>query len=126
MTASKITKTYGSAVAVAHPLAPTITHRFPTMAPLAGANAEALPMPRARASCATMPDQALNVQTQQVLVDRPVACVRAADIPTPPAALPARPADARAALDLAIAKVLAWQGYGEKADPLLRNCAVVP
>ena len=65
----------------------------------------------------------LNVQTQTVYVDRPVPCVQAADVPAPPAALPPRPADARAALDIALAKVIEWTGYGEKADPLLRSCA---
>ena len=65
----------------------------------------------------------LNVQTQTVYIDRPVLCVKAADVPPPPAALPPRPADARAALDLALAKVIEWSGYGEKADPLLRACS---
>lgn len=57
------------------------------------------------------------------MVDRPVACVKAADVPAQPAALPPRPADARQALDLALGKLIEWAGYGEKADALLKGCA---
>lgn len=65
---------------------------------------------------------AVEVRTVRVEVPVPVPCVVAADIPERPGPLPPRPADARQALDLAVAKVLEWVGYGEKADAVLRGC----
>lgn len=71
-------------------------------------------------ACASKP--AIEVRTVRVEVPVPVACVAAADVPVRPAPLPPRPEDARQALDLAVAWVLKWQGYGEKADAVLRGC----
>jgi len=62
------------------------------------------------------------VRTVRVEVPVPVACVAAADVPERPGPLPPRPEDARQALDLAVAKVLEWVGYGEKADAVLAAC----
>ncbi len=72
-------------------------------------------------ACASKP--AIEVRTVRVEVPVPVACVAAADVPERPGPLPPRPEDARQALDLAVAKVLEWIGYGEKADAVLRGCA---
>lgn len=72
-------------------------------------------------ACASKP--AIEVRTVRVEVPVPIPCVVAADIPERPGPLPPRPADARQALDLAVAKVLEWVGYGEKADAVLRGCA---
>lgn len=71
-------------------------------------------------ACASKP--AIEVRTVRVEVPVPVACVAAADVPVRPGPLPPRPEDARQALDLAVAKVLEWVGYGEKADAVLRGC----
>lgn len=72
-------------------------------------------------ACASKP--AIEVRTVRVEVPVPVACIAAADVPVRPGPLPPRPEDARQALDLAVAKVLEWVGYGEKADAVLRVCA---
>jgi hypothetical protein len=93
----------------------------------------------ALASCATGPKRpSLNVEHQIVYVDRPVAAVKAADVPVPPcksAATPKetlakclgpRPADARQALDQALALLLATIGYIDIADPLLQSAAKQP
>lgn len=77
----------------------------------------------ALAACATTGHPSLNVQTQTVYLDRPVPCVKASDVPARPQTLPPRPSDARAALDMALAFVIAWQRYGDKVDPLLKACA---
>lgn len=74
------------------------------------------------AGCATTAP-AVRVETIEVPVIRVEKCVAASDVPTRPSALPPRPNDIRAALDLAVAKVLEWTSYGEKADPVLRGCA---
>ncbi len=91
----------------------------------------------ALAACAT-PKASLNVEHQIVYVDRPVAAVKASDVPAPPcksagtpretlaSCLGARPADARSALDQAIAKILELIGYVDVADPLLRSAAKQP
>ena len=71
-------------------------------------------------ACASKP--AIEVRTVRVEVPVPVACIAVADVPERPGPLPPRPEDARQALDLAVAKVLEWQGYGEKADAVLRGC----
>jgi hypothetical protein len=80
----------------------------------------------------------LNVRHEIVYVDRPVAAVKAADIPVPPcrsrdtpqatlaACLGTRPADARQALDLATARLLELIGYADIADPLLHSAAAPP
>lgn len=72
-------------------------------------------------ACASKP--AIEVRTVRVEVPVPVACVAAADVPERPGPLPPRPEDARQALDLAVAKVLEWVGYGERADAVLAGCA---
>src|SRR5690348_11015808 len=68
------------------------------------------------------------VKTETVEVKVPVAThpVAAADLPTLPAPLPKRPADARAALDVALAQVCRFVSYALKADPLLRLSAGLP
>ena len=80
----------------------------------------------------------LNVRHEIVYVDRPVAAVKASDIPVPPcrsqgtpaatlaACLGKRPADARQALDLATARLLDLIGYADVADPLLHSAAAPP
>ena len=88
------------------------------------------------AGCSTVPARpSLNVDHQIVYVDRPVAAVKAADVPPPPckskptpaatlaACLGPRPADARSALDQALAKILELVGYVDIADPLLQSAA---
>jgi hypothetical protein len=72
--------------------------------------------------CATKPP-AVEVRTVQVPVIRVERCLAVADVPRKPGALPKRPKDIRAALDVALAKVLEWQGYGERTDAVLRGCA---
>lgn len=71
-------------------------------------------------ACASKP--AIEVRTVEVLKPVPVACVKREDIPVRPGPLPPRPEDARQALDLAVAWVLKWQGYGEKANAVLQGC----
>ena len=71
-------------------------------------------------ACASKP--AIEVRTVRVEVPVPVACVAVADVPVRPGPLPPRPEDARQALDLAVAWVLKWQGYGEKANAVLQGC----
>jgi hypothetical protein len=80
----------------------------------------------------------LNVSHEIVYVDRPVAAVKASDVPAPPckskptpqetlaACLGSRPADARSALDLITAKLLELIGYVDVADPLLRSASTPP
>lgn len=74
------------------------------------------------AGCASA-TPAVRVETVEVPVIRVEKCVAASDIPARPAALPPRPEDIRAALDLAYAKVLEWVGYGERAEAVLQGCA---
>lgn len=51
----------------------------------------------------------------------PVPCI--AQVPERPKPLPQPiPADARVGLDLALAKLAEWVGYGEKADAVMRGC----
>ncbi len=92
----------------------------------------------ALAGCSTPGAPSLNVDHQVVYVDRPVAAVKAADVPQPPcksAATPQatlakclgpRPADARSALDQALALILTLIGYVDIADPLLQSAAAPP
>lgn len=73
-------------------------------------------------------EPAVRVETVRVLV--PVACVEPADVPAQPAPLGKRPADARAALDIALAKLVELMGpgldgaggYVGRADALLSGC----
>jgi hypothetical protein len=84
-------------------------------------------LPAVLALCACGADDAhLNVQHDPVYIDHPVACVKPADVPTKPAALPPRPADARQGEAIAVSKVREWEGYGDHADPLLRACTADP
>jgi hypothetical protein len=92
----------------------------------------------ALAGCATPTAPTLNVDHQIVYLDRPVAAVKAADVPKPPCkseatpqltlakCLGPRPADARSALDQAVAMVLTLIGYVDIADPLLQSAATPP
>lgn len=98
----------------------------------------ALILALALSACATTSRPSLNVQRQTVVVDHPVACLKPEDLPKLPCAwstsrddtlrqcLGPRPADARQALDLALAKLLEWIDYASVADPMLKGCATVP
>jgi hypothetical protein len=68
------------------------------------------------------------VKTETVEIKIPVAVqpIKAEQVPQLPAPLPRRPADARAALDLALAQVCHFVAYALKADPLLRLSAGLP
>lgn len=74
------------------------------------------------AGCSTA-QPAIEVRTVDVPVLRVEKCVTGSDIPKRPSDLPKRPASISAALDLTYAKVLEWQGYGARADAVLRGCA---
>lgn len=71
------------------------------------------------------------VRVETVKVNVPVACVSPVDVPAKPAPLSPRPADARAALDIAVAKLVellgpmldGTGGYVGKSSALLRGCA---
>ena len=76
----------------------------------------------ALSGCATA-QRGIEVRTVEVPVLRVETCIDEADIPRRPGPLPRRPASAVAALDIAIAKLLEWTSYGEKADALLKGCA---
>lgn len=54
-----------------------------------------------------------------------VACVKPEQLPVRPRPLAETPMPTAApdALDLALAKVAEWVGYGTVAEPLLRNCS---
>lgn len=81
----------------------------------------------ALAGCST-PDPGIRVETVRVNV--PVACVDRADLPAVPDRLAARPSDARAALDLAVAKLVellgpkldGQGGYVGKSQAIMRGC----
>lgn len=60
--------------------------------------------------CAGSPG--IRVETQTVVVEKPVACAAAADWPSPPAPLGPRPATG--ALELALAKLV--EVFGERLD----------
>lgn len=74
-------------------------------------------------------EPAVRVEVQRVNV--PVACVDQADVPARPAPLGARPSDARAALDVAVAKLVELLGpkldgaggYVGRSSALLTACA---
>jgi hypothetical protein len=76
------------------------------------------------AGCAGAPP----VRDRIVEVVKPVAVqpIKPDQVPALPAPLPKRPADARQALDLALAQVCTFVAYGLKADPLLRVSAGMP
>ena len=76
------------------------------------------------AGCATVPVP--RVETVQVKVPVPVACVAAADIPAPPTKL-ARPLpdDADKLLSLVLGQLRRWVDYGDSVQPLLAGCAVI-
>lgn len=73
-------------------------------------------------------EPAVRVEIQRVNV--PVACVDPADVPARPAPLAKRPADARSALDLALAKLIELMGpkldgqggYVGQSSALLGGC----
>lgn len=75
------------------------------------------------AGCATK-QPAIQVRTVEVPVIRVEKCVREADLPVRPGRLATpRPKNASRALDLAVAKVMAWERYGGEASALLKGCA---
>ncbi len=76
----------------------------------------------ALAGCASVPP-AVEVRTVKVPVIRVEHCLTPGDVPKRPGSLPKRPASISAALDVAVAHILAWQSYGEKADAVLKGCA---
>lgn len=76
----------------------------------------------ALAGCATKPP-AVEVRTVQAPVIRVEKCVSPSDVPKRPDPLPKRPATISAALDIAVAKVLEWQIYGDRASAVLKGCA---
>lgn len=74
-------------------------------------------------ACQTPP-----VRDRVVTVSVPIAVqpIKPADVPKLPAPLPKRPADARPALDLALAGYCEMVAYALRADPLLRVSAGLP
>jgi hypothetical protein len=77
----------------------------------------------ALAACATKPTPGIEVRTVEVPVIRVEKCLSPGDIPAKPKALPPRPKSAGGALDVAVAKVLEWEIYGDKAEAVLKGCA---
>jgi hypothetical protein len=75
------------------------------------------------AACQTPPTRTETVEVKVPVATHPVA---PADVPALPAPLPQRPADARQALDVALAQVCRFVAYAVKADPLLRLSAGLP
>jgi hypothetical protein len=75
------------------------------------------------AACSTPAIKEKVVEVRIPVATRPIA---AASVPKLPAPLPKRPADARTALDLALAQVCRFVSYALKADPLLRVSAGLP
>lgn len=75
------------------------------------------------AGCASK-EPGIEVRTVETVVTRVEKCVATTDIPKKPGALPRRPSsDARVLADILMAKLLAWQTYGDKADAVLKGCA---
>lgn len=66
-----------------------------------------------------------EIETHEVVVTRTERAVSEEQVreTVPPAPLSPRPADVSSALDVAIAKLCEWVGYGEKADLLLQHAA---
>ena len=85
-------------------------------------NKRFLPLVLALSACQTA-RPGIEVRTVEEPVVRVESCIARADIPDRPASLPKRPASIVAALDIAVAKILEWTSYGEKADAVLRGCA---
>ncbi|MGE0179001.1 MAG: hypothetical protein AB7O91_04170 [Sphingomonas sp.] len=80
----------------------------------------------ALSACATAPVR--EIETRDVVVtrtERPITEQQVRDAP-PPAPLPSRPTDARAALELALAQVCSWVAWGLRVDPLLQHSAGMP
>jgi hypothetical protein len=69
---------------------------------------------------------ATKTVVQEVRVPVAVQPIKPADVPALPAPLPKRPADARQALDVALAQVCRWVAFGLRAEPLLRVSAGLP
>lgn len=72
------------------------------------------------------PKPGVRVDVQRVLVEVPVPCV--SDLPERPDKLTADdlPADARDALRIAVAALMAWQGaggYGDRAEAVMKGCS---
>lgn len=74
-------------------------------------------------ACSTPAIKERIVEVKVPVATRPIAAV---DVPKLPAPLPKRPADARVALDVALAQVCRLVSYALKADPLLRVSAGLP
>jgi hypothetical protein len=74
-------------------------------------------------SCST---PATKTVIQEVRVPVAVQPIKPADVPALPTPLPKRPADARQALDVALAQVCRWVAFGLRAEPLLRVSAGLP
>lgn len=72
------------------------------------------------AGCATKPLP--RVETVTVKVPVPVPCLDAAQIPPRPVK-PAMPADAIAALAVAMGWLADWDSYGATVEPMLKGCA---
>jgi hypothetical protein len=77
----------------------------------------------ALAACQT---PATKTVVQEVRVPVAVQPIKPADVPALPTPLPKRPADARQALDVALAQVCRWVAFGLRAEPLLRVSAGLP
>ena len=75
------------------------------------------------AGCAGKAPPAVEVRTVEVPVVRVEKCIAKRDIPTKPGPLPKRPKAISQALDVAVAKVLEWQSYGDRADAVMKGCA---
>ena len=71
--------------------------------------------------CATR-QPAIEIRTVEVPVLRVETCFEKADLPKVPSGLPKRPSTVSSALDVAVAKVIEFQGYAAKADALLNIC----
>jgi hypothetical protein len=87
------------------------------------AAATAIVLALALAGCQT---PATKTVVQEVRVPVAVQPIKPADVPALPAPLPKRPADARQALDVALAQVCRWVAFGLRAEPLLRVSAGLP
>ncbi|WP_339704199.1 hypothetical protein [uncultured Sphingosinicella sp.] len=59
---------------------------------------------------------------RDILVPVSTPCLQTSRLPETPAPLPRRPADARQALDLALAQVKMWEAYGTKINAIIKPC----
>lgn len=77
------------------------------------------------AGCTTT-QETVHVRTVDVVQNVPVECIQSADLPNRPEPLPELPADARQALNVALAKLVEWgdpeSGYGVRANAILAAC----